>query len=169
MFQSTRSPADQERVNQEQQQRARDATTETQQRVESQLDNRTVEVQRQTIEGKAQELQATERAGATKQDVVNQVHGNIMGSVDFELSRLKAPSFNTDRRAEYRDNAERKIQETAEQIIAKQEETLAQRADAERKLMEREHRTRLVDQETQQATNYAIVDLGTESFATTRR
>jgi hypothetical protein len=169
MFQSTRSSADQERVNQEQQQRARDATTETQQRVESQLEHRTADVQRQTIEGKAQELQVTERAGATKQDVVNQVHGTIMGSVDFELSRLKAPSFNADRRAEYRDNAERKIQETAEQILAKQEETFAQQAEAERKLMQQERKAQIVEQETKRATNYAMLDLGTESFATTRK
>ena len=92
-----------------------------------------------------------------------------MGSVDFELSRLKAPSFNADRRAEYRDNAERKIQETAEQILAKQEETFAQQAEAERKLMQQERKAQIVEQETKRATNYAMLDLGTESFATTRK
>lgn len=100
---STQPQAVQQRVERQLEYQAHNVTQETQRQVESQLETRTVDLHRQTIEGKGQEIQVNERAGASKQQVIDQAQQNIMGSVDFELSKLKPPSFLSDRlRREWR-------------------------------------------------------------------
>ena len=88
-----------------------------------------------------------------------------MGSVDFELSKLKPPSFLLDRRGEIRDTIMRAINENAERIHAQQEETFAARNEAERKLVQREREAFLGEQTHKQSTHHSPIDPGRFSFS----
>jgi hypothetical protein len=159
MFQNTRSPAAQERLNQEQQKQAQDTTAETQKRMESELQSHTAQVQRQTIEGKIHDIRVNERAGATKQDVITRTEQNLMGTVDFDLSLLKPPSIIEDRRGEYREKIQKAIKESADLLLAQKEETVSQRREDEQRLLERQSEVRINEQEVQAASSRASRNL----------
>jgi hypothetical protein len=162
---STRPQAVQDRLEHQLENQAQNTTREIQRQIESQLETRIVDVHRQTIEGKGHEIQVHERAGASKQEVINQAHQSIMGSVDFELSKLKPPSLVSDKRGEIRDTIERAINETAERIHALQEETLAARSEAEKKLVQREREARLAEQAHNKSFLHSPIDLNTSLFS----
>lgn len=170
MFTNGRSGAPQARVTQEQQQQAQKSTSDSQQRLESQLETKTVEAQQQTTEGKNQDLLMTERVGASKQEVVNEARGNILGAAEHEISKLKTPPIYADRRGEILDNVGRAIEETATRILSKQEATLAETAEAEKKKdAEHERQAQIAEAERQQSTLHSTIDLRAESFTAIRK
>ncbi len=169
MFTNGRSGAAQERLTQEQQQQAQQSTSDTQRHLESQLEIKNVESQQQTIEGKNQVLLMAERVGASKQEVVNEARSNILGAAEYEISKLKPPPINADRRGEILDKVERAIEETATRILSKQEATLAQRAEAEKKVAEHERKTLVAEAEKQRSTLHSTIDLKLESFRAIRK
>lgn len=134
----------------EQQKEAQKRTEETRQKMEAELQRNAAIAQQQTIEGKVQEVKANERAGASKQAVIDKTSELVMGSVEYDISRtkpLEGLSFVQDQSGKHREQIQRAIHDAAEEILKREEITLANREEARRNLMEREHRAAQLEAE----------------------
>jgi len=126
MFQSTQrtnrlqGPQDQRDEGQKREQQAQAAVEEAQRRMMSDAQLRTLELQRQTIEGQVENVRAKERQGASAQQVADKAKENTVGNLDFELGRLSPPNFNEDTRGELRLAFMRAVDTQAKEIEAKQ-------------------------------------------------
>lgn len=144
MFQQTQSRSRQDgstqedQVSKEQQQKAQALTSETQRRMEQDATKKSLDEQRQAIDGKMRDVQVKERGGVLKQDVVEATKAQMSGEIDFALSQLTPPSFLEDHRAATRADILKAITERAETAVAQREEKeRSELADA-RKMKERE-------------------------------
>ena len=128
MFQSTQrmqSPEGNDPQKQEQQKRdqqAQDAVAEAQLRMMNDAQVRGMELQRQTIEGRVEEVRAKDHQGASAQQVAERAKENTLGTIDFDLARLTPPSFNEDRRQEIRMEYMRAVAVEAREIEARKVE-----------------------------------------------
>lgn len=115
---------------------AQDAVAEAQRRMLSDAQQRSVDLQRQTIDGRVEDVRAKERQGASAQQVADKAKENTLGNLDFDLSRLSPPSINEDKRGEIRVAYMRAIEARAKEIEVKQVE------QHEKDTAERERRDR---------------------------
>lgn len=133
MFQDTRARQSQDDQAKEQLKKAQDATAEMQRRMQHEALTRTFEVERQNIDGKAREVQAAERGGASQAQVAAKTEALVMGSVEFDLSRNAMPSLLDDNRGELIHNVRRAILERASAVAAEREEREKANASAGQK------------------------------------
>ena len=122
MFQDTRSRQSQDDQNKEQQKKAQEAAAETQRRMQNEALTRTVDAERQNIDGKMREVKASERGGASHGQVAAKAEELLMGSIDFDLSRNAMPTFLEDNRSELRHNIRRAIANRVSEIESQREE-----------------------------------------------
>jgi hypothetical protein len=122
MFQDTRARQSQDEQSNQEQKKAQDATGEMQRRMQSEALTRTSEVDRQNIEGKTREVQASERVGASSAQVAARTEEMVMGSLEFDLSRNSMPSLLDDNRSKVIHDVRRAILERASAVIAEREE-----------------------------------------------
>jgi hypothetical protein len=81
---------------------------------------RSLEIQRQSIDGRVEEVRAKERLGASAEEVAARTKQDAVGSLDFALSQLSPPSLNEDKRGEIRLAYMRAVDTRAKEIEAKQ-------------------------------------------------
>jgi hypothetical protein len=122
MFQDTRSRQTQDDQSKEQQKKAQDTAEETQRRMQNEALTRTLDAERQNIDGKMRDVQVAERRGATQGQVAAKAEEMVMGSVDFDLSRTAMPSFLEDNRNELRYAIRREIMNRVAEIEPQREE-----------------------------------------------
>jgi hypothetical protein len=135
-------PQTQEQQKREQQ--AHDAVTEAQRRMMSDAQLRSLELQRQTIEGRVEDVRAKERQGASAQQVADKAKENTIGSLDFDLGRLTPPSLNEDTRGEIRLAYMRAVDVQAKELETRQVEQQEKIRGEDRSLVGRERRDREV-------------------------
>lgn len=119
---------------------AQDAVAEAQRRMLSDAQLRSVDLQRQNVEGRVEDVRAKERQGASAQQVADKAKENTIGNLDFDLARLTPPSFNEDKRGEIRLAYMRAVETRAKEIEAKNVEQLEKETVEKRSLVERERR-----------------------------
>ena len=122
MFQDTRSRQSQDDQSKQEQKKAQDATAEMQRRMQNEALTRTSEAERQNIEGKTREVQASERGGASSAQVAAKTEELTMGSLEFDLGRNSMPSLLDDKRNNVIDDVRRAIHQRASAVIAEREE-----------------------------------------------
>jgi len=143
MFQSTQrtnslqGSQDQREEAQKRDQQAQAAVEEAQRRMMSDAQLRSLELQRQTIEGEVEHVRAKQREGASAQQVAERDKENTVGDLDFELGRLSPPRFNEDKRGEIRLAFMRAVDTQAREIEAKHEAQESLRVAEERSRDER--------------------------------
>jgi hypothetical protein len=101
---------------------------------------RSLELQRQNIDGRVDEVRAKERQGVSAQQVAEKAKENTVGTLDFELGQLKPPTFNDDRRGEIRLAYMRAVDVQAKEIEATRVDQDERQAIEKRSLVERERR-----------------------------
>ena len=142
MFQNTtRSHTSRESNPQEEQekrdQQAQDAVDEAARRMMNDAQQRSLELDRQNIEGRVDDVRAKERQGASAQMVADKAKENTLGRLDFDLARLTPPSINDDRRGEIRLAYMRALEVNAKEIEAQRDtEIVEKRATGERERRE---------------------------------
>lgn len=148
MFQNTprtngfQDPNSQRDEQQKRDQQARDDVAESARRMMSDAQLRSLELQRQNVDGKVEEVRAKERQGVSAQQVADQTKQNTVGDLDFKLGQLVPPTFNEDRRGEIRLAYMRAVDTQAKEIEAKRFDQDEQQATEKRSLVDRERRDR---------------------------
>ncbi len=148
-MQTSPSRQEQDKRNQDQQKEAETKTKETTDKVEKELPTHPIDVERQNIEGRIQEIKGTERLGASKQEVAGKTEP-MVGAFEYEISRNKpfsGLSLNRDTSGKEIELVKKKIYDVAEEVAKKREETLAGKVEAERKLKEQDRRSEIVAHE----------------------
>jgi len=146
MFQNTprthgsHDPNSQRDEQQKRDQQARDVVDESGRRMMSEAQLRSLELQRQNIDGRVDEVRAKERQGVSAQQVAEKAKENTVGTLDFELGQLKPPTFNDDRRGEIRLAYMRAVDVQAKEIEATRVDQDERQAIEKRSLVERERR-----------------------------
>lgn len=138
-FQDPNSQRDEQ---QRRDQQARDAVEESARRMMTDAQLRSLELQRQNVDGKVEEVRAKERQGASAQQVADKAKENTIGTLDFELGQLAPPSFNQDRRGEIRLAYMRAVDTQAKEIEARRVDQDEKQATEKRSLVERARRDR---------------------------
>jgi hypothetical protein len=103
---------------------------------------RSLELQRQNIDGRVEEVRAKERQGGSAQQVADKAKENTLGALDFELGQLTPPTFNQDKRGEIRLAYMRAVDTQAKEIEAKRVDQDEKQATEKRSLVDRERRDR---------------------------
>ncbi len=148
MFQNTprtngfQDPNSQRDEQQKRDQQARDDVAESARRMMSDAQLRSLELQRQNVDGKVEEVRTKERQGSSAQQVADKAKENTVGNLDFELGQLVPPTFNEDRRGEIRLAYMRAVDTQAKEIEAKRVDQDEQQATEKRSLVDRERRDR---------------------------
>ena len=148
MFQNTprthgsQDPTSQRDEQQKRDQQALDAVDESARRMMSDAQLRSLELQRQNVDGKVEEVRTKERQGSSAQQVADKAKENTVGNLDFELGQLVPPTFNEDRRGEIRLAYMRAVDTQAKEIEAKRVDQDEQQATEKRSLVDRERRDR---------------------------
>jgi hypothetical protein len=147
MMQVTNSRQEEKNREEEQKKNAQQKTQETKEKTEHELQKHPITIDRQDIEGRAREIRAMERAGASKQEVVDKTNQMIMGSVEYDISRaqpLEGLPLVKDESSKLRESIQRAIHDAADEILKKQEEIAAGKEEDRRKLIEQGRHLELV-------------------------
>jgi len=123
-------------------QQAQDAASEAHQRMMSEAQHRSFELQRQNIEGRVDEVSVKEQQGASSQQVADEAKQNSLGQLDYDLSRLTPPSLVQDKRGEIRHAFMRAVEARTKEIEAKRVESDVKEHVEERSRVEMERRER---------------------------
>lgn len=148
MFQNTprthgsQDPNSQRDEQQKRDQQAREVVDESARRMMSDAQLRSLELQRQNIDGRVEEVRAKERQGVSAQQVADKAKENTLGALDFELGQLTPPTFNQDKRGEIRLAYMRAVDTQAKEIEAKRVDQDEKQATEKRSLVDRERRDR---------------------------
>jgi hypothetical protein len=114
-----------------------DATTE---RMRHEAEVRTVHFQRQSLEGSAKQTDEMVRQGASAKEVAEQAKQANLGQLDYDLSRLKPPSFVHDERGKIREAYMRAVDNQAKSVEAEQLKHNEKLETEKRSQVEREKR-----------------------------
>jgi hypothetical protein len=131
--QSSQDSSSQREEQQKRDQQASEAVDEAARRMMSDAQQRSLDLQRQNIDGKVEDVRAKERQGASAQMVADKAKEETVGSLEYDLARLTPPSFNEDRRGEIRLAYMRAVDLQAKEIEAKLDEEKKSSAERERR------------------------------------
>ena len=130
----------QEQLKDRTQEESRAAVDEAAQRMRHELEVKTVQLQRQSLEGSAKQIDEMVRQGASAKEVAEQAKQANLGQLDYDLSRLKPPSFVHDERGKIREAYMRAVDNQAKGVEAEQLKHNEKLETEKRSQVEREKR-----------------------------
>jgi hypothetical protein len=130
----------QEKLKERTQDESRVAVDEAARRMRHEAEVKTVQFQRQSLEGSAKHIDQMVRQGVTAKEVAENTKQANLGQLDYDLSRLTPPSFTKDERGKIREAYMRAVDTQAQAVEAEQLQHNEKLETEKRSQVEREKR-----------------------------